>query len=146
MKNLIYLLLFFSGAVNALTATTCTGGTGSDYGGMTCYTPECSIASDPSIGCTGTEPPPDPIDEGPLRCYLQTDPYLRRFITLSDDVPTWYKIEPDKIEMRNMCATNPAGYTNPSDNKREYSESGTVHDCYEMGIDLTQQFCANIQE
>ena len=122
----------------------CTGGSGSDYGGMTCFTPLCNIASDPSLGCVSTGIPGIPGQIQMSRCYLVGDNYLNSYVLLPNQ--DFYDMTgPDMMaQSQAMCAQNPAGYLNPSATGVPLTNGADSLLCYELTNQFASEYCGNL--
>ena len=160
---LLLLLNFLVPSVEAAT-TTCTGGSGNDYGGMTCTVPTCDISHNPSLGCfgdpgppppdpdpppdPGPDPDPDPEPEPPLptgdsygyRCYNTPNNYLYG-MCISDGTTTGcYPVT--AIGFNNFCAVPPVGKVNASYNPVSLVDGTTNLQCKELSLEFVSQFCS----
>lgn len=148
--NILLLLLNFLIPAAGAAPTTCTGGTGNDYGGMTCTVPLCSITADPSLGCDeGTAPPIPPPTDGSVRCYLSGSGYLDRMCNMAGTaIENCYSIT--NQGMTDFCNTPPPGYANPSTAPLNLNDGGTALVCYELATGFLHGdpgysgFCPNI--
>lgn len=141
MKNIFYLLILWPCIGYSEVPVLCSGGSGSDYGGMTCTVPYCSIANNPSLGCPEGE---QPAQDGSVKCYPTGEVYLDSIGTVTGTTLTRYPLnEGDMMaEMQNFCASNPTGYANPSTELKPFN-GGTLQ-CLELATDTVTQFCDNL--
>ena len=127
--------------------TTCTGGSGSDYGSMICSDPICDISSDPSLGCLGAAPPIPPTPpSGALQahiCYLSGMNYWARVCTLNDTLGTTACYPTSPTGFSNFCGTTPppTGYASPAVGTTAFDDSGTPLDCRQADTLWVTNFC-----
>ena len=162
---LFFLLSFLSFNLEAA-STTCTGGSGNDYGNMTCTIPTCDISHNPSLGCfgdpgppppdpdpdpdPGPDPDPDPDPEPPLptgdsygyRCY-NVDTFVYKMCVSDGTTTSCYA--PTPMEFNNFCAVPPIGKVNPNYGPVTLVEPSATGDvtmtCKELSVKFISQFC-----
>lgn len=127
----------------AQTTTTCTGGFGNDYGGMTCHIPDCDVIANVSLGCTV---PVDPSGNGDAyACYPTTGSAitsLKKFCnSLSPPTATCWKS--NIAGMIAWCASPPVGVNTPSEFRTALTDSGDSEalSCRLLQTDFVTQFC-----
>ena len=130
----LLLLLFWLPVANAVD-TTCTGGTGSDYGDMTCTVPSCDISTDPSVGCAAVGG-----DAGYVlnRCYMTGTPYLKSFCIIQSGLATCFAA--GETGNRAVCNASPVGRAGITMTTTDISDGGGKR-CYDLSQNFVNQFC-----
>ena len=134
--NILLLLLNFLVPTAEAAITTCTGGAGNDYGGMSCIVPTCDISFNPALGCSTAPTTPAGTLYG-YRCYLNT--YVNRMCTYDSLDTTCYPIT--AIGLTNFCNVPPVGKASPSVNPVSLTDGSTVLNCRELSEEFVEQFC-----
>ena len=148
MIQLIMIALLWAAPVSpafSQTVQACTGGSGSDYGDMTCHIPDCNIATDPTLGCVAVVGVGDAY-----ACYPTTGSAMTSVRKMCNSVTPpsadcWLSNNPGFVA---WCASSPEGVVSPSTNRVALTDESDNEplSCKPLEINFVTQFCTIVNK
>lgn len=137
------LLVAFAPPLFAQDVTTCTGGSGNDYGNMTCHVPDCNVISNVALGCSGVVPPSGPGDG--YACYPTTGSATTSVNKLCNSLtpPAADCFQTNTVGMTDWCNVPSSGVNTPTGARVPLTDNGDAEalSCNQLQTDFVIKFC-----